>query len=311
MEVVLDKRNVIQDCGAFSRAKSTLIYTPSGFQDPFQLLHLKETWFHHLYSLYCFHTRLLENQSEIDQLMTHYAIIGFINSSDSYSITEDSQPKWHIQLLSSVLGVPVTTLLSHLPQQCHSEQISFMDKLDLIENINFPLAQRRSELEAVLKEDICSIEQRTRIFELEFDSFLQKLEPVASQFEVVLSSLFSLFPSGGVSICEAAQALRQRIFWINSNLFTAVKSIYGVTVIPLTHRDRDTVIVCLQREDQQPGVLLCARIVSPMSVLHWYEHQMAQKALSGVNRNGVDTSSNSFHGVHQWTPNCYTKCDWQ
>lgn len=303
MEVVSDRRNAIQDCDGFSRAKSPLIYTPSGFQDPFQLLHLKENWFHHQYSSYSLHLRLLEHQSEIDHLMTHCAVIGFIKSSNSL---DNSQQKWHIQLLSSVLGIPINTLPSFLPQQCHIEEMNFMDKLDLIECINFPLAQHKSELEAILKEDIHSIELRKRTFELEFDSFLWKLVPAASQFEAVLSSLFSLSPSCGVSIDEAAQALRQHILWLNSDLLAAFVSICGVTAIPLNNTDKDAVMVCLQRDDEQPPcVLLCARVIKPISVLHWYEHIVAQSA---VKFSGID-SKISLCSAHQWTPNCYRQCD--
>lgn len=314
MEVVSDKRNTIQDCSGFSRAESPLIliYTPSGFQDPYQLLHLKENWFQHQYSSYFLHTKLLGHQSEIDHLKTHCAVTGFVKSHNSYSVADYSQQKWHIQLLSSVLGFPINTLPSCLPQQCHIEEVNFMDNLDLIERIKFPLAQRRSELEAVLKEDIHSIEQRTQIFKLEFDSFIQKLEPVASQFEAVLSSLFSLSPSGGVSFCEATQALRQCILWVDSDLFAAFVNICRVTAVPLNHRDKniDTTMVCLQRDGEQPpSVLLCARVVSPMSILHWYEHAVAQNLVNFGGSLKCFNSEISCHSVHHWTPNCYRQCN--
>ena len=307
MEAVSDRRNVLQDCGVFSRTMSPpLVYTPSGFQDPSQLLHLKETWFRHQYSSYSLCLRLLEHQSEIDQLTTHCAVIGFIKSFN------DPQQRWHIQLLSSVLGFSISTLSSCLPQQCHTEEMNFMDKLDLIECINFPLGQQRSELEAILKEDIHIIQQRTRTFELEFESFLQKLGPAVSQFEVVLSSLLSLSPSGGVSVDEAAQALRQHVLWLNSDLLAAFVSICGVTAVPLNSRDKDAIMINLQRADEQPPcVLLCARNVRPMSVLQWCEHTVAQNAMKF---GGVGASSNSevsLHSAHHWTPDCYRECDWQ
>lgn len=309
MEVVPDKKKALRDCGGFS----PLVYTPSGFQDPFQLLYLKETWFHHQYSSYSRHSRLLKCQSEVDHLASHCAVIGFIEASNSFD--NPQQKSWHIQLLSSVLGFSANTLPSCSPQQCHIEDMNFMDKLDLIECINFPLARMRSELEATLKEDIHSIEQRTRTFELELDSFLWKLEPAASRFEAVLSSLFSLSPSGCVSgIDEVAQALRQRILWLDSDFLAAFVSICGVTAIPLNDSDKEAVIVSLQREGERPPcVLLCARVARPMSILHWYEHAVARSAVK-VSR--TDASSNSqgslpMASAHQWTPNCCRHCDWQ
>lgn len=306
MEADSDRRNTLQGCGGISRTRSPLVYTPSGFQDPFQLLHLKETWFHHQYSAYSHCSRLLEHQSEIDHLTTHYAVIGFVGS-DSFN---SPQQKWHVQLLSSVLGFSISTLPSCFPQRPHIKGMNFMDKLDLIECINLPLAQRRPELEALLKEDIHTIEQRTRTFELEFDSFLWKLEPAASQFKAVLSSLFSLSPSGGVSIDEPAQALRQRILWLDSDLLAAFISICGVTAVPLSNKE--TVMVCLQRDDEQPPcILLCARAVRLMSVLYWYEHAVAHSAVK-FNRIEAPTNSEiSPHSSHQWTLNCYRQCDWQ
>ena len=309
MEVISDRRNTLRDCGSFS----PLVYTPSGFQDPFQLLYLKVTWFHRHYSSYSRHSRLLEPESEVEHLASHCAVIGFIEASNSFD--NPQQKSWHIQLLSSVLGFSVHTIPTCSSQQCHIEDMNFMDKLDLIECINFPLAQKRSELEATLKEDIHSIEQRTRTFELEFESFLRKLEPAASQFEAVLSSLFSLSSPGGVSgIDEVAQALRQRILWLDSDLFAAFVSIYGVTAIPLNGTDGEAVMVSLQREGEQPPcVLLCARIVRPMSVLHWYEHAVARSAVKVCRTDALSNSQGSFPMVsaHQWTPNCYRQCDWQ
>jgi hypothetical protein len=309
MEAVSDRRNTLQYCGDF---KSPLVYTPSGFQDPFQLLYLKETWFHHQHSSYSLHSRLLERQSEVDHLASHSAVIGFIEASNSFD--NPQQKSWHIQLLSSVLGFSTNTLPSCLPQQCHIEDVNFMDKLDLIECINFPLAQLRSELETTLKEDIHTIEQRTRTFELEFDSFLWKLHPAASQFEAVLSSLFSLSPSGGVSINEVAQALRQHIHWLDSDLLAAFVSICGATAIPLSDSNKEAMMVSLQREGERPPcVLICARVVRPMSVLHWYEHAVAENAVKGSR---IDASSKfnskdgSPHNAHHWTPNCYRQCDW-
>ena len=142
-----------------------------------------------------------------------------------------------------------------------------------------------------------------------------KLEPAASQFEAVLSSLFSYSPPGGVSgIDEVAQALRQRILWLDSDLLAAFVSICGVTAIPLNGTDGEAVMVSLKREDEQPPcVLLCARIVRPMSVLHWYEHAVAQSAVKVCRTDVLSNSQGSLPmaSAHQWTPNCYRQCDWQ
>lgn len=258
---------------------------------------------------------MLEQESHVYQLETHHAIIGFIKSSKSCTHIEDFHQSWHTQLLSSVLGFPVNTLPGRLCQHCcNGEPVDLMDKLDLIEYIHFPLAQMRFELEAVFKENVDSVQKKTRMFELEFNSFLSKLEQTASQFQDVLSSLFSLSDSSGVPLCQVIQALRQRVLWINPDLLAAIISFYGATIVPLNHKERDAVTICLQRDDNQStSVILCAAPVSsPISVLHWYEHQMVQSALSSVNFTRVNLSSNSafFNNTHQWVPNCFRRCDW-
>lgn len=305
MEVDSEDKTIIQD-GDYEcplRAKSSLIHTPRGFQDPSQLLQLKKTWFHHLCSSYHLHVRLLEHRSCVDHLSTHCAVIGLTSAPGCYPVIEGSPWNLYNQLLSSVLGVRFDTLFSCLPQQCCSEEVQILDKLDLIECLNHPLARRRCELQAVVEEDLHSIELRTRTFELEFDSFLQKLEPASNLFDVALSSLIDTSPTAIMSIGEATQALRQHIYWINSSLLAAFINISGINALHLNSGDGNTVLIQLQREDEASLVLLCTRGVNPVSVLHWYEQQLAQGVplllahtsglLTTVDGNVIGTSNNN------------------
>lgn len=316
MEEASECCDSIQDgsCEYLQGVDSVLTYTPCGFQDPFQLLHLKMIWFHHLYSTYCIRVRQLSKENTLDQLNVHCAVIGVSHSSTSQYlpvVEVAPQLKWLSGLLSCVLDIPTDILLSSPPQQCYSERIHFLDKLDLIEHINYPMAQRRHDLQRMAKENLDITEQNTRTFELGFDSFVQNVQSASSLFEAALLSLINNSPAVSVSTCTAVQALRQHIFWINSSLLSALVNSCGVTTEPLSNGGGNTQLVKLQ--DDQDVTLLCSHIVNPMSVLHWFEHQIAQEILSVQNmehscRPPTVTATCS---THQWTLDCCKECHLQ
>ena len=304
---------ITEDCqhGGFGSPcgdEPILIYTPSGFQDPFQLLHLKRIWFQHLYSSYHIRVRQLDRNCEMDQLKSHCAVIGISNTpNSSYSHVDQN---WHSQFLSCVLGIPVADLLSSMTRQCCSEEVRFLDKLDLIEQLNYPLAQRRTELQGRIEEDLGIIERNTRMFELEFDSFVQSLDTVSSLFETVLSSLIKTTLVVTGLFCTAAQALRQHVYWINSQVLTALINSGEVTVMPLSNRGQETFLVQLQGETAQ--MLFCSCIVNPMSVLHWYEHRIAQGVIPVRNMPHscvLPTVLSETNDTHHWTLDCCRQCD--
>ena len=272
MEKVSDVSGSVQDCNSDqSSQEDVLVYTPSGFQDPFQLLHLKMIWFCHLYSTYRFHTRQLEQESIMDQVNTYSAVVGLsIPNRLCSRVMEGTQQEWSSQLLSCLLGVPIATLLS-------TEHVQFLDKLDLIEHLIYPLAQRRTQLEAKVNEDVNGMEMDTLSFQRELESFVINLESVISQFAVVLCSLIDTSPAEvDPSFSEVAQALRQHVYWINSKIISAFVDIAGVKLLPLDCGEKDVFLIKLQGEEEEAHQisLVCSRVVNPLSVLHWYEHQM-------------------------------------
>lgn len=309
MEDATECCDSIQDggCGYPQGVESVLIYTPCGFQDPFQLLHLKRIWFFHLYSTYCTRVRQLSKENILDQLNVHFAVIGISHSSNSpyLPVVEVAPPsKWLSGLLSCVLDISPGALLSCPPQQCDSEKIQFLDKLDLIEHLNYPMAQRRHELQCMTKENLNIAEQSTRMFELEFDSFMQNLQSVSFLFEAALLSLINNSSALSVSICTATEALQQHIFWINSSLLTAFVNSCGVTVQQLSNRRDDTYLVKLQEE---PDItFLCSRTMNPMSLLHWFEHLMAQEILpvQNVEHFCIPPTVMATCSTHHWTLDC-------
>lgn len=300
--------------------EAVLFYTPINFQDPFQLLHLKNTQFLQLYSTYCILVRQLEEKRDHLKISTYSAVIGISSSPDDAflptDLLEEPQQKWHGHFLSYLLGIPrIGTLLSYLPQECgFTEKVWFLDKLDLIERMNYPLVLKRSELEVVVDEDIDSIEMNTRMFERELDSIIQNLEPLSSLFDKILTALIDNSPTAAtISFGAAAQALRQHIYWFDSKLLATFVSNCGKKSLPCNCRQDEAFIFHLpgEEEETRPVQFLCSRVVKPASILHWYEHQVAQEllAMQNTQHSLEHLTSPATGNTHHWTPDCYRCCN--
>ena len=306
----MDNCRVLPKGEMAQEAQFRLLYTPSSFQDPFQLLHLKSTLYLHHYSTYCDNLRSLQH---VSLLNGHYAVIGISNAPECFYQSQFDGVSNNCcgDLLSCVLGVPFRCLFSCLPQRCSSREIHFLDKLDLIEHLNNPLARTRRQLQSVIEEDFGTIEKNTRTFELEFESFIQKLASVSSQFDIAISSLISHASVVPVSICAAVQILRQHIYWINSALLPALMNTPGVVSLPVN--DGAFAIQFQGVETKQKIVLYASQTIlhNPLSFLQWYEHQ---KARTFFPIEGATSVSDQFISVnsssHHWTLDCYRHCDW-
>ena len=300
----MEHDRMLENDGMPPAPKFHLLYTPKCFQDPFQLLHLKNTWYFHLHSSYCNHIGLL-GSSKVNSLTKHCAVIGMSYAPESFcpSGLDDFHQNWHCSLLSSLLGIPSQCPFPCLPQHCDSKEIHLLDKLDLIEHLNHPLALNRVQLQSVIAEDLNDIEQNTRMFELEFGDFIQKLESSSSQFDMVISSLICNTTSPPISFSAATQVLRQHVYWISHDVLAALISITGAKSLPLVDRNG---AIAIQFQPGMQQIVLYAGVIYPLSLLQWYEHQRAHAVFPME----VVSSKSAASNAHHWTLDCCRYCSW-